>query len=136
MHVLLFALHGRNFAIEAGAIDKVTPPDMPAPPGFRLLDLAAVLGLAGGIRGGSGHHAVLSGGRIVVDIGRPLGTTRIEPEWIVPLPSHIFKTPGAPFRGLIEIPEAERRAPRGAAARSLLLDERTLCVMSAPEDGP
>jgi hypothetical protein len=128
MQVLLFELAGTTFALKLEAVGRILAPGEALPEGYSTIDLADRLGLG---RVPAGHVALLSGRIESLAIGRPVGTARIDPSWILPLPGYMFRVPETPVKGIIEIPPSDRGRSAGRAnvPHSLLLDEEILLRM-------
>ena len=128
MQVLLFELAGTTFALKLEAVGKILAPGERLPEGYSTIDLAERLGLG---KVPPGHVALLSGRVEALAIGRPVGTARIDPSWILPLPGYMFRVEEAPVKGIIEVPAGDRGRTTGRAEmpRSLLLDEELLLRM-------
>ncbi|HET9480519.1 MAG TPA: hypothetical protein VFP98_02085 [Candidatus Polarisedimenticolia bacterium] len=136
MQVLLFELAGCLLALKVESMERILAPGESLPPQAEPADLADLLKLAQAppvIDPVQGYRAVLAGGRWAVRVGRPVGTARIEPGWILPLPAYMFAVTEAPFRGIVSAPR-RRRGESGEAhpgsdepARdALLLNEERL----------
>ncbi|HZI92974.1 MAG TPA: hypothetical protein VFE84_01920 [Patescibacteria group bacterium] len=125
MQVLLFDLGGVIYALKLEAVERILGLGDVIPPASRTVDLARFLGIdpvAGA------HTAVLAGGEVAVVMGLPLGATRIDPSWILPLPGYMFESDRPPFRGLIDVPARGKMGLQaGTLFRTgLLLDEQRL----------
>jgi len=129
MRVILFEMPSGPCALKLEAVGRVLAPAEPIPPGHAHVDLAGLLGEIG--RPG-GHHLLLSGLGVALQVGRPAGTAQVDPSWILPLPGYMFRVRETPFRGIIQFPEqglAGALAPL-AGSRALLLDEEKLTGQS------
>ncbi|HKY33178.1 MAG TPA: hypothetical protein VJV23_11625 [Candidatus Polarisedimenticolia bacterium] len=128
MRVMVFRLSGVAIALKLTAVERILAPSDPLPEGVGAADLAAALGLRGGLsRPEDDHRAILAGGGMALRIGVPLGTASIDPRWILPLPGYMFRQ-RSPFRGVIVA--AAGSAGAGPAERALLLDEGELAELS------
>jgi hypothetical protein len=125
MQVLLFDLGGVIYALKLEAVERILGLGDEIPHGSRTVDLARFLEVEP-VAGA--HTAVLSGGAVAVVMGLPLGATRIDPSWILPLPGYMFGSDRPPFRGLIDVPAQGKSGQQaGALFRTgLLLDEQRL----------
>lgn len=130
MDLLIFELAGTSFALKLERVRRILAPGEPLPPGCRLLDLGRALELPESPPlddARQGHRAVLEDQPVALRVGRPIGRARVEPTWVLPLPGYIFCGSGAPVKGIIDVPAAERRkAATGAAHHGLLLDDRAV----------
>src|SRR5512136_910640 len=128
MQLLLFELAGSTFALKLEAVVRILAPGDPLPEGHTTIDLADLLGMG---KAAPGHVALLSGHLVSLEIGHPVGTARVDPSWILPLPGYMFRVPESPVRGIIEAPSRSRGRGSGRAKvpRSLLLDEEILLRM-------
>jgi len=127
MRVVVFAVADRTVALKLDRIEKILSPDEAPPAGREVVDLAARLGLAPGDGREAPHRVLLAGSDALLALGRPLGTARLEPSWILPLPGYMFIGGVPPFRGLIDlsgrnVDEASRRLLH----LTLLLDEERI----------
>jgi len=132
MDIVLFDIPGNTCAMRVEDIERILPADAAVPDGSTAAELEILLGRDTVRSNPSACRALLWRRGIVIGMGIPLGTVSINPEWILPLPGFMFRVKDAPFRGIIDVPDAHRAKPRERMAqRALLLDAELLAARAS-----
>jgi hypothetical protein len=131
MDLLLFEMGDVMLALRMEAARRVMEAGESAESGCRVVDAAPALAGSSSSAGDPGHMVWLSDSGLAVRLGRLVGTARVDPRWILPLPGYMFAGPRPPLRGGVgDVHGAGAEAARAAGA--FVLDEDALAGLLEP----